>query len=281
MANRWEWLHRLSSAHTVIKAVLGSTIVVSLVRAASEFFKQPVLPWWGDLCVGGFFAAVLVLFLALIERRPKTEASMDNTRQIVPIPESLNFEDQGRGYELQSAFYGAPHHKPIDVTPKVKELIASGNKSIPVNWGLLTRQTQEPIPYVLKSMVLTFSITYSEGKELFLPTPAPTAHLEQPEDDLKGVPDSRYHFIRNKYPQQWQQRFALKRIWDRPNGIPREELVLGLKNSTFTGEYEPDVIVSLLLQNKALVEWDGKDIWIKDSEVRQVLTYIFKKEPLC
>jgi hypothetical protein len=57
------------------------------------------------------------------------------------------------------------------------------------------------------------------------------------------------------------------------------ELVLGLENAGFA---EPDPkIVRMLLQNKALVEWDGTEIWIKDSEVRKVLTYIFKKEPLC
>jgi hypothetical protein len=71
-------------------------------------------------------------------------------------------------YQIESAMYGVPPHAPVDVTCAVKKILASGQQAIPVHWKPLLGQ--DPRKDVLKFLTVTFSLTRSEGKELFAPT---------------------------------------------------------------------------------------------------------------
>jgi hypothetical protein len=75
--------------------------------------------------------------------------------------------DQDKGYEIESAWYGAPNHEAIDVSAKVKELAASGK---PIAANPLILVGKDVWEGVLKSLKVTFSIVKSDGKEVFTPS---------------------------------------------------------------------------------------------------------------
>src|SRR4051794_8358566 len=61
--NRWEPLHRLSTAYALAAAVFGGAAVSAFVKGIAHFFASPDLPWWGDFLVAGMLAAIIFWLL--------------------------------------------------------------------------------------------------------------------------------------------------------------------------------------------------------------------------
>ena len=219
-------------------------------------------------------AMLLVAVFVAFRRRPHGEEPLGTMETGV-----VNFEDQARGYELQSALFGAPHHPASDVTRKVKQLVASGRKSIPVSWSLLLGR--DPVPDVLKSLVLTFSITSSEGKEIFLPDPVPgecqrklqvaETALEdcngklkmlgeelvkqqdkQKPDDLTGIDESLINRVRQRFALsanlRWQHRLALHILWrSADQALSPSAWRFQIQNHGYTEDQAKEIVRSLVV----------------------------------
>jgi len=97
-------------------------------------------------------------------------------------------------------------------------------------------------------------------------------------DNLDGIADKRFHLIRNNCPQNWAQRIALKRILTRES-VDTADLTTELTRCGFA-DVGP-LIVEPLVNNRVLLNSDGKMVWIQDSEVRRVLEHFFRETPLC
>lgn len=122
--------------------------------------------------------------------RMRTEAALAECKKTMESTRNpwIATLDTGAGFQVESAWFGAPDLPAIDVTAKVKEIVAAGESGIPVNWLLLLGY--DPRPNVLKSLKTTFSIVRSEGKEVFIPeaTPQPLATALHVPDITGNVP---------------------------------------------------------------------------------------------
>lgn len=104
-------------------------------------------------------------------------------------------------------------------------------------------------------------------------------HQPDPADLLKDIDDNIFHHIRNSYmPMSWPQKVALKLIWGR-HSVNELDFTQELEGMGFADANAK--IVKPIIQNKALIDWDGKTVWIKGSEVRRVMNKLFKETPLC
>jgi hypothetical protein len=142
--------------------------------------------------------------------------------------------DTGAGYDLESAWYGAPHHTAIDVTPQVKDLIRSGRRSIPVSYRVLLGY--DPAPDVLKSLKLAFSIVRSDAKEMFIPPAVPEDQLTRADSQreiqqLTEQLNTLQLKIRSPFPYLTVER-EVAEVFDAPTVTYKNKIRVVLTNSS-------------------------------------------------
>jgi len=193
MLQRFANLAQIISMFPALYGAYGAWVTLHPSKGGEAVNIQPIHP--GYIVSLLSFAVLLAVggVMQFASRRKRTEPLNGHGQSVSPGAASsaaeidrLNKEiarlmvpwtpvdcDREAGYEIDSAWLSVPHRPGIDVTSKVRQIVASGRAGIPVSTHELLGHDIHP--GVLKQLKVTFSIVRSEGKEIFVPDPVPRA----------------------------------------------------------------------------------------------------------